>query len=352
MLRTAPDRMDVVRREGGSPRTEKAVADALQWLAAHQSPEGFWDSDEFFARCPEGDACSGPAIETGSDTGLTGLALLAFLAAGHTHRESALYRENVDRGLGWLLRTQRSDGDLREMGRIYCHSMATLALCEAYAMTKDESLRPAAAAAVDYLVRAQHAGSGGWRYGPGEYGDTSVFGWAILALRSAKNAGLVVPDAALARAKRWLPLVEGGVAGGLACYRPGYDPSHAMTAEALFCRVILEEAPDARAIGEASSYLLGRLPDPGDPHIYYWYYATLALHELGGPAWRRWNDRLVATLLSTQETKGHAKGSWAPQKPFGVDGGRVFSTAASALCLEVYYRYLPLYGGTGGTGSD
>ena len=67
------------------------------------------------------------------------------------------------------------------------------------------------------------------------------------------------------------------------------------------------------------------------------------MFQLGGDHWLRWNDRLARTLLATQKTSGHARGSWDPQRPFGVDGGRIFATACSALCLEVYYRYLPLY---------
>ena len=144
------------------------------------------DSDRFFDRCPPGDLCSGPAVEVDSDAGLTGLSLLAFQGAGETHTGDGPYAPVVRKALSWLIRTQRSDGDLRENGRIYCHSMATLALCEAWAMTRDERLREPAQKAVDYLARAQHSESGSWRYAPGEFGDTSVFGWAVLALHSAQ----------------------------------------------------------------------------------------------------------------------------------------------------------------------
>lgn len=361
--RLAPNRLDVVIKSGGSPRTEKAVADALVWLAAHQSEAGNWDSDGFWNRCPAGDQCSGPAVETGSDTGLTALSLLAFLGAGHTHvappadakeksdgakDANAAHRETVRKGLSWLMLAQAEDGDLRgDGGRIYCHSMATMALTEALAMTKDERIKSSAQRAVDWLARAQHLESGGWRYGPNEYGDTSVFGWALLALHSAKNAGLKIPESTWRNARRWLPVVSVGKQGGLAIYRPGYDVSPAMTAEALLCRLIFGAKADDPALTEASAYLLERLPDPGDIQIYYWYYGTLAMFQVGGPAWARWNDRITSTLLDTQEKEGHRKGSWAPHRPFGVDGGRVFSTAASALCLEIYYRYLPTFAASG-----
>lgn len=341
--RTAPDRREIVERFGGSARTEQAVASALEWLALHQSAEGYWDSDGFFDRCPAGDRCEGPAIEGGSDAGLTGLALLAFLGAGHTHRESEQYREVVRKGLSWLLSMQRPDGDLRYRGRIYCHSMATLSLTEAFAMSGDGRLKEPAQRAIDWLAAAQHPQSGGWRYGPGQFGDTSVYGWAILALRSAQNSGLEVPEATWDRSRQWLNLVSLGARGGLACYRPGSPPTHAMTAEALVCRQVFGLARGDPRMDEAGDYLLARPPDPSDYHLYYWYYGTLAMFQLGGDHWLRWNDRLARTLLATQNMTGHRRGSWDPQRPFGVDGGRVFATACSALCLEVYYRYLPLY---------
>lgn len=346
-FRAIPHRMEVVQRHGGSVATESAVADALRWLVDHQSVDGRWDSDGFMERCPRHDRCEGAAVEVGSDTGLTGLALLSLLGAGHTHRVEGIYRESVARGLLWLCRTQRDDGDLREGGRLYCHAMATLALTESWAMTRDEALRDAAQKAVDYLSRAQHQESGGWRYGPGEYGDTSVFGWALLALHSARSAGLRVSPAVLERARRWLPTVSSGPSGALASYQPGYEPSHAMTAEAMVCRQILGVPRNDPSLDAAGDYLLHRLPRHEDYHLYYWYYGTLGMFQLGGDYWNRWNQSLSATLIEHQSRQGHAKGSWEPRRPFGVDGGRIFATAASALCLEVYYRYLPLYGGSG-----
>ena len=38
------------------------------------------------------------------------------------------------------------------------------------------------------------------------------------------------------------------------------------------------------------------------------------------------------------------RGSWDPVGPWGVDGGRVYSTAILAMCLEVYYRYDKVFG--------
>ena len=53
------------------------------------------------------------------------------------------------------------------------------------------------------------------------------------------------------------------------------------------------------------------------------------------------------TLIDTQCKEGCAAGSWDPDMPtkdiWGDIGGRLMMTSLSALTLEVYYRYLPLY---------
>ncbi len=71
---------------------------------------------------------------------------------------------------------------------MYAQGIATLALCEAYAMTGDDTLRPFAQKAVDFIVYAQNPNTGGWRYFPGQPGDTTVLGWQLMALRSARMA--------------------------------------------------------------------------------------------------------------------------------------------------------------------
>ncbi len=70
------------------------------------------------------------------------------------------------------------------------------------------------------------------------------------------------------------------------------------------------------------------------------------LHHYGGYEWVKWNAAMRDYLINTQETKGHAAGSWFFD---GTDmgamaGGRLYCTALSTMILEVYYRHLPLYG--------
>ena len=116
-----------------------------------------------------------------------------------------------------------------------------------------------------------------------------------------------------------------------------------MTAEALFCKQMLGLQRENRASAEAAAYLLKNLPRRSRWNLYYWYYGNLSMIQYNGKAWRDWNAAVRDVLVAEQVTKGQNVGSWDPKGPWGPYGGRVYSTAMAALCLEVYARYLPLY---------
>jgi hypothetical protein len=90
----------------------------------------------------------------------------------------------------------------------------------------------------------------------------------------------------------------------------------------------------------------------GDAGFYYWYYGTLSMFQMGGDKWTKWNEALKPTLINNQcrgplplgSGPEDKDGSWDPNGSY-IDkyGGRVYTTAVGALCLEVYYRYLPMY---------
>ncbi len=347
--RTAGDRGAILRRRGGSPETEAAVQAALKWLAAVQSPDGHWDADRFGAgreTMTLGQNRSNAGAK--ADTAMTGLALLALLGSGNTHRDGP-YADNVRRGLNFLLSVQGADGNLGGQTAastfMYAHGIASVAMSEDYAMTHDKRLEKPLRSAINYTIACQHPTTGGWRYYPHETGDTSQLGWQLMALKSADLAGIAMPQTTRAGATRFLKSVASGPNSGLAAYRPNEVPSRAMTAEALVCRQFLGTAGSRAATLEAGDYLLGELPSRERVNLYYWYYGTLAMYQLGGDHWQRWNAALQAALLDEQRSDGDLAGSWDPKCIWGGYGGRIYSTSMSALCLEVYYRFLPLYGG-------
>ncbi len=346
-LRVQQDRLALAQQFGGDEQTETAVSAALDWLAAHQSRDGRWDCDQLEGGVElrvAGHDRRGAGID--ADTGITGLALLAFLAAGETHLEGK-YRQTVQYGLEFLLQSQKPDGNLAGSARLfavmYCHGMASLALSEAYAMTGDHRLRPFVERAANDTIRAQDATTGGWRYQPGDQGDMSQFGWQVMALKSAELAGVTVPERTRAGELRFLKSVSSGQHGGLASYRSAEKISRTMTAEALACRYFLALPRNPDADQEATRFVLEQLPADGQLNLYYCYYATLAMFQMQGQAWQDWHASLRKTLLDTQQTTGTAAGSWDPHTVWGRYGGRAYSTAMAALCLEVYYRYLPLF---------
>ncbi|MDA8745403.1 hypothetical protein N9N28_12275 [Rubripirellula amarantea] len=350
--RIKPDRLQSVIEQGGSRDTEQAVGRALEWLASAQAADGRWDADrwqagrEFKVLGHDRDGAGAHA-----DTGITGLALLTFLGAGHTHLDGP-YQQDVARGLVYLIRSQDSQGCLagsaKFYARTYSHSMATFALAEAYALTKDKRLEPSVRRAAEYLLQAENKSLGGWRYnGNGrDQGDVSQLGWIIMALRSAELAGIDVPNDTWSRIESFLARVARGRSGGLAAYQAREAHwSRPMTAEAMYCRQILGKPLTGAAQVEAFDALGAELPGEGLTNYYYWYYAALALHHAQDDSsaarhtWDRWNQRMKHELVGAQVTDGSNAGSWSPNTVWGGYGGRVYTTAMAAMSLEVYYRY-------------
>jgi len=337
-------RIDMVKREGGTTLTEAAVARGLRWLAKHQNRDGSWSLHRF-SYC---DACDNRCDGRGSvvsDSAATSLSLLPFLGAGQTHL-SGIYQDQVSRGLRWMLENQAADGDLRIDSRgqsgMYAHGQGAIVLCEAYAMTGDDMLRDPAQRAINFIVESQHP-AGGWRYRPGEPGDTSVLGWQVMALQSARVAGLEVPEESLELSGHYLDTVMSRD-GIFYSYQKSRSPTHVMTAEALLCRMYSGwtlDNPELKA--GVQSLVEKNPPQRKDTNIYYWYYATQVLHHVGGVPWERWNLRLRDILVQTQEKSGHEAGSWKPKGPHANAGGRIYMTALAICTLEVYYRHAPIF---------
>ncbi|HEY1784065.1 MAG TPA: hypothetical protein VGG30_00905, partial [Pirellulales bacterium] len=346
-LRMEPDRLRAAIGHGGTRETEAAVKQALGWLSSAQNADGRWSGRRLEAgRGTVIDGQDRRDAGTQADTGLTGLTLLAFLASGHTHREGD-HREQVRRGIDFLVSTQAADGNLGGQGtlyeKMYCHAMATFALSECCAMSQDDRLRTPVQRAIDYTLRSQQPGGGGWRYQPREQGDMSQLGWQFMALKSAELAGIPIPTETRLGMLRFIGSVTSGKHQGLASYRPGHRTTRTMTAEALVCRQFLGLPRTSPACDEAGDFLLAELPGQGKPNFYYWYYGTLAMYQLQGDRWKQWNEALQNTLVGSQRSDGSLAGSWDPDPVWGTCGGRAYSTALGTLCLEVYYRYLPFH---------
>jgi hypothetical protein len=315
----------LLRWGGGNAESEAAVAAGLDWLSRHQAADGHWTLEGLQA--PRKDIAG------------TALGLLPFLGAGFTHTSKGgdgAHAKVIELGLKWLVDRQTKKGDFGE--DMYTHALATMALCQAYGLTSDPWLKEPAQHAIDYIVAGQHP-TGGWRYVPGQSGDTSVTGWQVQALWMGKNAGLDVPKATLDGVGKWLDSCQ-TADGGYGYTGPQAKPT--MTASGLLCRQML--GWDARQPLLTSGIGLLKQNAPGSLNsAYFHYYASHALFLSGGRTWDEWNVKMRDHLLKTQEkgdkpgTADH-KGSW-PQTgdQFGTTG-RVYVTSLALMTLEVYYR--------------
>lgn len=342
--RSSEGRKQAVKARGGTPDSEAAVEAALAWLAAHQNPNGSWCFDH-----RGGGQCNGQCSEPDAQhakhyDGATGLALLPFFGAGYNHLDGK-YKDTVGRGLNFLLNHGKMDknGFKLDGGYMYGHGIASIALCEAYGMSGDSTLRDAAQASVAYIVSQQSPKTGGFGYhGPGQ--DTSVLGWQMMAYKSANLAGLYVPPAAVAGIHHNLDHVV-GMRGEYGISYYGYNAPQkraSTTAIGALSRMYMGW-PRNPALEETVAYISRTGPDPKS--MYFNYYATQVLFQYTdgeGDIWDKWNNKMRDFLIATQDKQGHQVGSWSKSK-IAKHGGRLYATCMAAMTLEVYYRHMPIY---------
>ncbi|MBL4883214.1 MAG: terpene cyclase/mutase family protein [Planctomycetaceae bacterium] len=337
---------------GGNMNSELAVRNGLKWLAERQRSDGSWSFDHRRKSDKHADHQAGTLANC--TTGATGLALMAFLGAGDT-QDQGEHKDRVEKALEFLVNSavKVPEGyDLRgrngpEKDKIpggnypmYAHSLATIALCEAYAMTKDRRLRTVAQGAIDFIFKTRNRDQGGWRYRPEEVGDLSVTGWMIMALQSGKTAGLRVNKFAFSTSTQFLDATQ-SAEGAKYAYVAGQGPKPSTTSIGLLCRMYLGWETNHKAIQSGVVYLSSVGPSPNN--IYFNYYATQVMHHVGGASWSKWNLVMRDSLIASQVKSGPEKGSWNATDPHGRTGGRLYQTCLSTMTLEVYYRHLPLY---------
>jgi hypothetical protein len=267
----------------------------------------------------------------------------------------------VTSALEYLIDHQRADGSFHEPGgTMYSHGLATLALCEALAMTREgdvedpaddryrrrktdafeRRLRSAAQRGLDFIIATQYF-DGGWRYNPGTPGDTSVVGWQAMALQSGRMAGLEIGTSVMDGISEFLDSVSADSYGATYGYLDA-TPRATTTAVGLLSRMYLGWDRGHPGIVNGAEYLAET--GPSSNNVYYDYYATQVMHHCQGPAWERWNTILREHLVQSQARRGTEAGSWYFDGDFGSGvGGRLYITAMAAMTLEVYYRHMPIY---------
>jgi hypothetical protein len=308
--------------------TDKAVDRALAFLAnAQDKNDGAWRL--------QGAEKSEAA---------TGLAVMAFLSAGHVPGEGK-YGENIEKGVRWIIKRQHQNG-LIAPGHghdMYHHGICTLMLAEVCGMCQGDLARDVRAAlekAVKLTLQAQRTqgdARGGWRYSVthNDGSDMSVTGWQVMSLRAAKNVGCDVPPKAIEAAVDYVKRSQDPPTGGF-CYMPHHGVTIPCTGTGILalelCGKDLHRCPE---VLRAGAFLMKNPPHWGDGHFFYMiYYCTQATFQLGDNYWNYYGPKVKAVLLANQQ----GNGSWD-----GDGYGPVYATSMSVLALTVEYRFLPIY---------
>jgi len=393
-----------------------------QWLADHQNDAGYWSARDYAKDSIRTKRGPIPAKVTNcvdfrndmaamhrsadhdtgifpANLGVSGLALLAFVGDGNTNKDGR-YATNVSRAAKYIMSTQDAEGCFGSRdAEIYMfnHGVCTMAICELYEMTLAPAFKGKAQKAVDFIIRCKNPGMG-WRSGvhPSE-NDTEATSWMVLALKSAKTAGLTFEEAVgYGGANAWYDKVtqveasgvervgydRPGAAKPLPLYLSKYANNPCMDAMAMMGRIFTgARNPDDGRLCAQAKVLCQHPPtwyiDGDESHgpwnidMQYWYFASLALYQMGDEYWKPWGRAIVrmlpkyqrgwhpkdvakfgervkqqAFISSTGEENPDAgrwlldeHGSWDPVDSWGGVGGRVYSTAINMLTLSVFYRY-------------
>lgn len=306
-------------------RVDEAIDLALGYLAAKQAPHGGWPSGR-------------------SPTGITALCVMAFLAKGYTPGTGP-HGMTIDKGIDFVLKRQNAQGVFAP--QMYTHCMTTLMLSEVSGMVdpgRQKKIDLALGKALRVILAAQKvskpaAMQGGWRYAPtsGD-SDLSLTGWALMALRSARNGGADIPEAAIERAVGFVSRCRS--ADGGFSYQPGGAPGLACTGVALLCLELSGKHRDKLTLA-AGEWIGEHLPrSAGEAFFYYaLYYTAQGMFQLGGDHWVRFATHMYEMMLRFQRNNG----SWPAGSSHEAQAGDCYSTAMAVLAFSVTYRQLPIY---------
>lgn len=340
-------------------RVESSVDRGLIYLASVQEEDGRFPGEEV----------AQPAV--------TSLAVMAFLSRGHMPDEGA-YGKHLTKAIDFVLSTQKRRGyfsllpvappaghNSPAQTVTYNHSIAGLMLGEVYGMTNGEQSSRIETALTSALIyhrevqtqqKEKPSDIGGFRYGypegPNASSDMSVTGWALMFLRSARNAEFNVPkqyfEEGLDFVERCYEPDAAMHANGVFRYRPlESDPqanspfSLPNTASAMLT-LILGGRHDHVGVREGVTWFHSRpYPKPWQEGYFYLssYYSSQAMAQVGGEAWNQIFPQIAANLLAEQTPEGNWPLGGGNERAYGP----CYSTSLAILSLTPAYQLLPIY---------
>lgn len=304
--------------------TRAAIDAALAWLAATQQSDGGFGAPGSYAR----------------NVGVCALAGLAFLSYGGARGRFA---DAVRGCTDYLLGRARPDGFIVEEvvkthAPMYGHGYAVTYLGQVLGSDDRPQVGQALRRGVDLIVAAQSA-EGSWRYtvDPDD-GDVSVSACQLMALYSARQAGVSIPGDAIARGLNFLKLCQNPDGGYR--YRRQDPPTSLFPRSAAAVAVLT-----AYGFENDSSVLDGRRylakpftppkPTGGEEYFYYGtFYAAQVAYQAGDEVWGAWYPPARDEFLKRRTTDGH----WTDPNI-----GDEYATAMALIVLQFPYEALPLF---------
>lgn len=313
-------------------KASAAIDKGLKHLLDTQRPDGSWAANDQGAR----------------SVAITSLALMAFMSRAE-FPGSGPNGEALNRAKDWLLNMAKEAPDGYLGSTMYEHGLATLALTEMWGMTRDreddDAIQKAVEAAVEVILRSQNDG-GGWRYQPSSDAgqDTSVTVMVFVALASARQAGIVVPNETIAKVVTYFESATSQKTGGF-----NYVPTGVQKNDSIACTG--GGAYAAQLAGERGSemvlsalrFLKERSPgiiDGNFGHYYYGhYYAIHAMVQAGDEYYAEWYPLIRDALIRKQGENGAWGGGRNKQGQKAVS----YETPMAIIILATPHRYIPIY---------
>ncbi len=337
----APDRVVVPRKKLAREKVDDHLDMAIEYLMGQQRADGSVGEMDY------------------ARVAMTSLTVMALLSVGHLPTDKSPQGLAIRRALTFILKpeNQERDGYLgkRDNSRMYGHGITTLLLAEIAGMGVDDDYDKLVAdrlqKAIDLILKAQAVHKeaphkGGWRYEPtSDNSDLSISVWQVMALRSAKNAGIEVPQGTIELAVTYLRGTyksRRDAQGKPVDMRSGftYVPQSQVTYASATAGMLAMQVCgqyDAPEVKGATEWLLTHRAQLrwGEQWFFYGtYYYAQAMHQVGGTVAED-ARREVARVLVPQQRKD---GSWP-----ATEGGPIYATALAVLSLSVKYHYLPIY---------
>mgnify|MGYP006275357331 FL=1 len=308
------DADDIVGPSYFDRRTEASIDQALAFIAEAQRFDGSWPDKNPVA--------------------MTALSLIAFMVNGHLPGEGK-YGQTIDRGIDYLLQSADQAGYMGTS--MYAHGLATLALSEVWGMTdRDDQVKDVLKSAVNLILYAQNE-EGGWRYYPRpQDADISVTAMQLVALASAKQAGVLVPDQSIDRAIRYVTMCYDPATGGFNYQpRPYSEPAFARSAAAVTAMMMCGEY-DSEPVKGGTRYMLEQPEQKFQKtghYAYAHYYAIQVMYRSGAEQYAQWYPQIRDALLSQMAESG----------AIGERSKGVYSTSMAVIVLGSPCHFVPAY---------